>query len=54
MGYSPWSHTESDMTEGKHFHFFPLQGVWVRSLVRELRSYLTQGMAPPKKSLTEQ
>ena len=24
MGYSPWGHTESDMTERLHFNFLPL------------------------------
>ena len=27
VGYSPWGHTESDMTELLHFHFKPLKVV---------------------------
>ena len=28
MGYRPWGHKESDMTEQLHFHFFTTSATW--------------------------
>ena len=27
MGYNPWGHKESDMTEQLHFHFLYIKGL---------------------------
>ena len=52
VGYRPWGRKESETTEWLHFTFlliqwlrilFPMQGIWVQSLVRDWRSHKLWG-----------